>query len=500
MASNPLLMLGFTQEFIADNHIKTTEEGLAEIRYPGSSGYRITINERGERSPEDPAEPMFNEGALLMGEPVFMCTSVLDALSIIQAGGTAMAINPGFEKRELKTLKGWSGCEQLIFVTSEECEDRARIILQRLTEKGAQAQAVRMPDQYGSVNDMLRQDPAALAAMVSAAGQEWRANTERSYRSTRSSIAALADFENGAKGRAAQEVVSTGFKRLDKMLGGGVYGLVTLGALSSMGKTDAILQIAEQMAAAGRDVLYFALEMSERELLARIICRKTYRIAGTAGALTQWQVMGRGAYDELTDDQRSRFDTAINELKAYAGRLCIYEGIGDIGVNNVRAAVEEHRAVTGKTPVVIVDYAQILAPADPRASDKTNTDVAVRELKRISRDYSTPVITVSSFNRQNYKYKASMAAFKESGAIEYGSDILLALQPQGLKNDDPYSNEDLTIQTQEKDLRKLEMVLLKNRNGRARGCVQFQYCAPFHCFTEEDGFLDLDSEDWETVG
>ena len=48
-----------------------------------------------------------------------------------------------------------------------------------------------------------------------------------------------------------------------------------------------------------------------------------------------------------------------------------------------------------------------------------NTDDAVSDLKRISRDYSVPVFAISSLNRDNYSAPINMAAFKESGAIEY---------------------------------------------------------------------------------
>ena len=63
---------------------------------------------------------------------------------------------------------------------------------------------------------------------------------------------------------------------------------------------------------------------------------------------------------------------------------------------------------------MIIDYVQILAPHDPRATDKQIIDRAVLELKRISRDFKTPVIGISSFNRMSYKNAVSMEAFKES--------------------------------------------------------------------------------------
>ena len=103
-----------------------------------------------------------------------------------------------------------------------------------------------------------------------------------------------------------------------------------------------------------------------------------------------------------------------------------------------------------------------------RASDKQNTDKAVLELKRISRDYKTTVIGISSFNRDNYTSEVNMSAFKESGAIEYGSDVLLALQPQGMKagytTTDQKANADLVKKCKASEERSIEAVILKNRN------------------------------------
>jgi replicative DNA helicase len=75
-----------------------------------------------------------------------------------------------------------------------------------------------------------------------------------------------------------------------------------------------------------------------------------------------------------------------------------------------------------------------LAPYEPRASDKQNTDKAVFELKRLSRDFKIPIVGISSLNRENYNNKISMSAFKESGAIEYSSDVLISLQFEALGN------------------------------------------------------------------
>jgi len=129
--------------------------------------------------------------------------------------------------------------------------------------------------------------------------------------------------------------------------------------------------------------------------------------------------------------------------------------------------------------VVIIDYVQILAPADIRASDKQNTDKAVLELKRISRDYKTPVIGISSLNRASYKEAISMEAFKESGSLEYGSDVLLGLQLKGAGGKNFDANE-----AKRKNPREIELVILKNRNGSTGDKIELEYYPLFNYFTE----------------
>ena len=126
--------------------------------------------------------------------------------------------------------------------------------------------------------------------------------------------------------------------------------------------------------------------------------------------------------------------------------------------------------------MVVVDYLQILAPADIRASDKQNTDRNVLELKRLSRDHKIPVIGISSLNRDNYTEPINTAAFKESGAIEYGSDCLIGLQYVGMeyregeKDQQRHQRIRELMNSNDAAARKgdgieIEVRLLKNRNG-----------------------------------
>src|SRR5699024_8153821 len=102
-----------------------------------------------------------------------------------------------------------------------------------------------------------------------------------------------------------------------------------------------------------------------------------------------------------TDYEKQLINRSIKQYADEAKGLYIIESIGDLTVEDIRAEVAKHKKYTGNTPVVIIDYLQILAPADDRKTDKQNTDDAVKALKHISRDYLTPVFAISSLNRAN---------------------------------------------------------------------------------------------------
>ncbi|MDO4615713.1 MAG: DnaB-like helicase C-terminal domain-containing protein, partial [Lachnospiraceae bacterium] len=163
----------------------------------------------------------------------------------------------------------------------------------------------------------------------------------------------------------------------------------------------------------------------------------------------------------------------------------IYEGIGNISVAEIREKIKMHISFTGnERPIVFIDYLQILKAPEgaERATDKQIVDHNVTALKQMSRDFDIPVIAISSFNRQNYSEKINMSAFKESSAIEYGSDVLIGLQLTGA------GDKDFDVDTAKSaNPRKIDFCILKNRNSRIvpKG-IPMIYYPVFNCFMMED--------------
>ncbi len=307
----------------------------------------------------------------------------------------------------------------------------------------------------------------------------------------------LDEFINQAAGNTPP--IPTGFDNLDKALEGGLHaGLIVVGAISSLGKTTWALNLAENMAAAGQDVLFISLEMSRFELISKLISKGTAETcinkrSSLSLAKTNLGISDFTRYNHYRPEELELIQNSFGKFKdTTAKHLYIKEGIGDIGTEEIKKYIEIHKEITKKTPVVIVDYLQILAPADARSTDKQNTDKNTVELKRISRDYNTPVIAISSFNRENYTAPVSMTAFKESGSVEYSSDLLIALQYFGMdfmEGEKAQAREErIRLLFKENKLKakkgqpvQIQLKILKNRSGSLAD-MGFNYYPMFNLY------------------
>lgn len=434
--------------------------------------------------------PLFNPRALReASSPIFVTEGEIDALSIIEVGGEAVAIGSASNWRCLPKLLETRPAQPLILAldNDQEGQKAAGELAEELEKMEITFYRLDLYNGKKDANEALLADREALTAAVEEAKhiEEQALEAEREEYLQLNTAAHLQNFLDGIAESVNTPFIPTGIGGLDKVLDGGLFeGLYILGAISSLGKTTLALQIADNIAASGKDVLIFSLEMARSELMAKSISRHTLldvlqNSGNMSNAKTTRGITTGSKYARYSREEKDLIQRAVTAYGSYADHLYIFEGIGDIGADQIRETVKRHITFTGQTPVVVIDYVQILAPADVRATDKQNTDKAVLELKRISRDYKTPVIGISSFNRANYKEAVTMEAFKESGSLEYGSDVLLGLQLKGAGKKDFDSTE-----AKQKNPREIELVVLKNRNGRTGDKIELEYYPLFNYFTE----------------
>ena len=73
----------------------------------------------------------------------------------------------------------------------------------------------------------------------------------------------------------AAATLKTGFNNFDKITGGVKPGLYIIGAAPSIGKTTFCLQLADQIAAQDKKVIYFSLEQTQSDLIKKSLNRFT---------------------------------------------------------------------------------------------------------------------------------------------------------------------------------------------------------------------------------
>lgn len=450
---------------------------------------------------------LFNGDALYSStEPLFVCEGAFNALSIIEAGGQAIATNSTANTDYfLELIRQKTPNRPIIIAYDNDAPGKKALdkLQAGLNNLNIDFYIANPPAPHNDVNDILRESRAALDVYMSdaiRAAQQPAEERRREYYEKGSIAGHIQAFIDSIGKSSTAPFYSTGFANLDKALDGGIYsGLYFIGAISSLGKTTFCLQIADNLARAGHDVIIFSLEMARAELMAKSISRETYIINTARGgdqrhAKTTRGIMTGKRYPAYSREEKDLIEAAIREYSTYSDHIFICEGMGNIGVNEIKAEIEKHIRITGKKPIVIIDYLQILAPIDAHFTDKQNTDRNVLELKRTSRDLDIPIIGISSFNRDNYKEPVNLASFKESGAVEYSADVLIGLQYLGM---DYTSGE--TDQARQKRIRDLikenedkgrngqpqqvQIKILKHRNG-SKGEAILDFIPMFNYFTE----------------
>lgn len=457
-------------------------------------------------------QPIWNRDVIDSGRPYFVVEGALDALAIEAAGGEAVAL-------------GGTGAEQFVQAAAMHRESTLPILMLDKDEPGREAQEVLISrlDAEGightQALPLVGKDAAEWLAcsrdgmemfvpfIIDEAYQFAAITRERAYNTAMRSLQ-VKDTASVAAGilnlEDMQETIDTGLVDLDIALGGGLpsSGLVALGAVSSTGKTTLMVQIADHMAATGRSVLLVTIEQSAQEIVAksisRLMAQRMREGGGGLQASAQHILTGsvRRRWLDHDREKQAALESASAEYeRTIAPNMHILEGVRQPSVEDVRAVAQRMADHDGRAPLVFIDYLQLLAAQDERDTDKRATDRNVMSLRQLARDLDTCVFVISSLNRSSYSGSVSLESFKESGAIEYGSDVLLGLQPQGMA--DALENikaEQSRDQDAKKRMRQFkqatdrhaEIVILKHRNGGGVGStVALRYNAITNTFAED---------------
>ena len=211
-------------------------------------------------------------------------------------------------------------------------------------------------------------------------------------------------------GERRDNFISTGFPKLDGILGGGFIrgGLYILGARPAVGKSTFALNLADNITG---NVLFVSLEMSPEQILAkRVSCLTGY----TASRLLSGNIPD-AAWEKVaiatTKIERSgvyinsRYDLTVQE------------------VHLIAQSVPELRCI-------VLDYLGLIQPATRSGSTYEQVSAISRELKRMAISLNVPVVCLCQLSRKIEERKGRkpmLSDLRDSGAIEQDADGVLFL-------------------------------------------------------------------------
>ena len=421
------------------------------------------------------ATPSYFNGNVLYArdvQEVFIVEGAFDALSIIEAGAAAIAINSTSNADALvRQLEERRTAATLILCLDNDGKPTTAAALQKLrdglTRLNISHVTADICGGYKDPNEALTGDREAFIEAVADAKHRAAAKPDNT--------ADYIDRLMSADIERFKTEIKTGYDNLDAQSGGLYGGLYCIAAISSLGKTTFAAQMADQIAAAGTDVLFFSLEQSRLELVSKSLARKTAQ-KDMKTAVTSLSI--RKGY--LPPQVLAAAEEYKREV---SNRISIIEGNFNCNISFIGDYIRQYIRRTNSRPVIFIDYLQILQgePDQGRQTVREIVDNTVTQLKRISREHNLTVFIISSVNRSNYLTPIDFESLKESGGIEYTCDVVWGLQLQCLN--EPLFDKDKNIKERRARIkeakaanpRKIELVSLKNRYGVATFSCYFDY-------------------------
>jgi len=474
---------------------------------------------------------LFNVSALENAGIVWICEGELDAISLYQAGASAVVgigtiSNVG---RILEEAKKHPGTCYLLALDNDPVKEgisRGRAAQERLSQgmkaAGLFCLSLDSADVYGGAkdaNEAYTKDLHRLVLQVAMA--EGKAAEERqeavdqqeAEREKRTGPGMIDSFLEDVQTRM-YEPLPTGIRDIDKALEGGFMRqqLVTLGAAPGAGKTALAQWIFEGMAERGISCIFLNLEMSRNQILSRslsrVAARQGHRISNIKAL--------RGY--EWTDEDRAAVMEAAEVYKRTVAPHMIYNP-DDVTSNidsilqYIEAEAQRAEAQGNPAPCVVLDYLQIVQ-GKPGEDGVELIKRTIYGLKQFAIDHNTVVFLIMAHNRKsNESGSVTMESGRDTSAIEYSGDTQIGLTfTRCLKN---WEDEHGVVQSRGKnpdDLTKEEkkeitLKIVKARFGGAGNTVNLRfdgetmtYSQIYKEFTAVDVRTPFDSSDYEAAG
>jgi len=233
--------------------------------------------------------------------------------------------------------------------------------------------------------------------------------------------------ETNAKSDTLITGMKTGFGYLDERGGLQPGNLIVVGAGSSVGKTSFSLAIAENALQKGARIVFYSMEMTKTQLVARLLSR----FSGLQG--------NRILTAKLSDDDREKLGIAKREL---CGQHLLFDDKSSTSFDDIASSIRTlviKRGVQG----AVIDFLQILPINQQRIDREAQLADMARRLKNLANDLGIWIVLLSQLNRDSSK--SPIDRLRGSGQINEAADIVLLIDRPGVRGEKfkrPYENLD----------------------------------------------------------
>lgn len=303
-------------------------------------------------------------------------------------------------------------------------------------------------------------DMAEPVDTVQASAMDELGNLFKSAATNIKSLAEVAeDFmqnvvQHNREGKGAP-IVPTGFSVLDERGGLQPSDMMVIGAESSQGKTAFAMTIATHAARCGYPVAVYSMEMTARQLCARMLAAETAMPSNVLNTR------------RLDDAQMGRCQDAASKI----GSLPVF--FDEQSTNTLDGILASIRTMVCKhgVKVAVVDYLQILNVNTKITNKEQAMAEAARKFKNIAKQLDISVILLSQLSRDRADPRPTISRLRDSGQIAEAADtVVLLYRPEVYGQKFRYPDEFAKVSTQGTAM----VDVCKGRNtGRARFIVGF---------------------------
>lgn len=210
--------------------------------------------------------------------------------------------------------------------------------------------------------------------------------------------------------------MSTGFERLDEVLGGLVEGtLVTIGGRTGMGKTAFAFNLLRNLSIEKNiSTLYISLESTEQLCTNMLIaCTLNIKYKGLLSG-------------QLDEEEWKKLDKGLSRIvnaPIYLDTKSTYT-IDDI-CKTVEESVQEHQV-----KVVFIDYLQLIFAKTGFTENRyLELNYITRRLKALAKEFNITIVLLSQLNRnaedeKRFDHRPVLTDLRDSGTICDDSDVV----------------------------------------------------------------------------